>query len=457
MRILRARTELPVSAAEAFAWHERPGALERLKPPWAPLTLEQPPTSLAVGTQVVLRAGIGPFRTRWVAEHVTYDPPHEFRDVMRSGPFSVWNHRHLFEELADDRSALVDEVTYRLPVAAVLDPVLGAAVDRRLRRMFEFRHRRTAGDLARHRATKEHRLNVAISGASGMIGRSLSAFLTAGGHTVVPLVRREARAGEIRWDPQRDSVDADALRGVDAVVHLAAEPFKPRPMTAGKRRRLRDSRIDGTRTIATALARMDGGPRTLVSASGANWYGDRGDEELTESSAPGAGDMLCEITKEWEEATEPARQAGIRVVQIRTGVVLDRAATVLQVLGSLARLGATAPLGGGQQYWPWISMDDTIGIYHLALTSPELEGPVNTGSPNPVTNEEFTRTLARVLHRPVIPVHVPRFVPAMVIGRDFANSLLFTSMRMVPRRAVAAGYEFRHPTLEGALRDVYGR
>ena len=457
MPTLRLRTELPVSAAEAFAWHERPGALQRLSPPFSPARIEQPPTSLAAGTRVILRVGLGPVQPRWVAEHVTYDPPHEFRDVQRSGPFAAWDHRHLFADLPGGRSALTDIVHYRLPLNLLSEPLVGARMHRHILRTFEFRHRRTAGDLAVHAATKGPPMKVAISGASGLIGTALSAFLTTGGHEVLPLVRRAPQSGEIRWDPDGGTVDTDALRGVDAVVHLAAEPLQPRRMSDEKRARLRDSRVNGTRTIATAMASMDDGPGVLVSASGANWYGDRGGDELTEHDGPGSGDLLCEIAKEWEDATEPARAAGIRVVTIRTGIVLDRAATVLKVLGTLTRLGAAAPIGSGRQYWPWVSIDDTIGMYHLALTTPALEGPLNVGSPNPVTNEEFTRTLAHVLRRPVIPIKVPALVPRLILGTQTAQSLLFTSLRMLPERALAAGYTFRYPTLEGALRDLYGR
>src|SRR5687767_7981770 len=193
MPTLRRRIELPVSAAEAFAWHERPGALERLTPPFASMTAEQPPDGLAVGTQVILRTGIGPIRPRWVAEHVMYDPPHEFRDVQRSGPFAQWDHRHRFEDLGEGRSALTDEVTYRLPLEHLVPAAVRRMLDRRVNRMFAYRHDRTFADLTAHAAAranagdKEQTMRVAVTGASGMIGRALSAFLTTGGHEVVPM------------------------------------------------------------------------------------------------------------------------------------------------------------------------------------------------------------------------------------------------------------------------------
>ena len=463
MPTLRKRIELPVPAAEAFAWHERPGALERLTPPWAAMTVEQPPANLQVGTRVILRTGIGPIRPRWVAEHVVYDPPHEFRDVQRSGPFAQWDHRHRFEDLPSGGCALTDEVTYRLPFGA-LGATLGRwFVHRQISRMFDYRHQRTLADLTAHAATaatrhQETTMKVAITGASGMIGRAISAFLTTGGHEVFALVRRPATTPhEIRWDPSAGTVDTDRLRGIDAVIHLAADPISARPLTPAKRRSLYDSRVQGTRTIATALAQMPDGPKVLLSASGSNIYGDRGDEILTETSVPGVGGLLCDIARDWEAATRPAADAGIRVVLVRTGIVLDRSATVLKALGTVTRLGGAAPLGTGQQYWPWVSIDDVVGLYHHALITPEIEGPFIASGPAPVTNEEFTRTLARVLHRPVLPLRVPRVAPALLLGKDLADSLLFTSMRMVPARAQETGYSFAHTTLEAALRDLYGR
>ena len=457
MPTLRRTTQLPVTAAEAFAWHERPGALERLTPPWASMTVEQPPASLRVGTRVILRTGIGPVQPRWVAEHTVYDPPHEFRDVQRSGPFAQWDHRHLFTDLPEGGTELTDEVTYRLPFGRLGEALAGPIIHPRIARMFAYRHDRTRADLAAHATAKEQTMKVAITGASGMIGRALSAFLTTGGHEVVPMVRRSAGAGEIGWDPEKGTVETDKLRDVDAVVHLAADPVEPRPLTAEKRRRLLDSRVNGTRTIATALAGMESGPRVLVSASGSNVYGDRGGERLTEDSAVGTSGLLCDIARQWEAATQPAEDAGIRVVHARTGIVLDRSATVIKALGTVTRLGGAAPLGTGKQYWPWVSLHDTVGLYLHALVNEELSGPFNACAPEAVTNAEFTRTLAKVVRRPVLPLRVPKFAPSLLLGRELADSLLFTSMRMVPAKALAAGYTFVQPDLEQTLRDLYGR
>lgn len=456
------RSELPAPIEEAFAWHERPGVLQRLAPHWERTTVLQPPTSLAVGVRVIFRAGVvGTFGPRWVVEHVGYDPPADFRDVQRSGPFASWDHRHRFRALGPDTCELSDEVEYRLPLGALGDAVAGAAVRRRLQRMFGYRHRQTVADLAAHRLARQGgipRMHVAITGASGLIGSALAAFLTTGGHTVTRLVRRAPSApDEARWDPEAGTVDLDALRGVDAVVHLAADAISPRPLTQAKRRRLVDSRVDGTRTIATALAQMADGPRVLVSASGVNAYGDHGDEVVTEDTAVGGDGFLTDLVVRWEAAAQPARDAGLRVVVVRTGVVLDPKATILKVLGALAKGGVAAPLGSGRQWLPWITLDDTVGLYLHALVTPELDGPLNATAPNPVSNREFTRTLTRVLRRPMIPIAVPAALPRAVLGGELADDLLFRSMRVAPAKAEKTGYAFRHRDLETGLRHVLGR
>ncbi len=289
------RTEVPAPPAEVFAWHERPGALQRLTPPWEATTVVQPPASLRVGTTVVLRTGIvGRAGPRWVAEHVAYDPPHEFRDVQRSGPFAAWDHRHRFRPLDGDRTELSDEVTYRLPLGSLGHAVAGPLVRRRLERMFAYRHRQTVEDLAAHRREQRRGsglMHVAIAGASGLIGSALAAYLTTGGHQVTRLVRRPPSSpGEVRWDPAAGTIDAAGLRGVDAVVNVAGTNIGGSRFTPEHKQRVLDSRVQGTRLLAETLAAMDDGPRVLVNGSAIGYYGnDRGDEVLTEESASGDG------------------------------------------------------------------------------------------------------------------------------------------------------------------------
>ncbi len=456
-----ARSELPVDRETAFAWHDRPGALPRLSPPFLPAEVAEPGRGLAEGSRVVLRLPVGPLRgrlaPRWVAEHTRYDPPREFVDVQRSGPFARFAHRHRFEDLGPGRSALVDDIAYRVPLGRLGEAVAGRTVRRTLAAMFAYRHRVTREDLAAHAAKEVDPMHVVVTGASGLIGRALSAFLTTGGHTVTRLVRREPSGpDEARWDPAAGTVDREALARADAVIHLAGEGIAERRWSDAQKRRIRDSRVDGTRTIAQALAALgDDAPRTLVCASAVGYYGDRGDAELDEASAPGEG-FLADVVRDWEAAADPAREAGIRTAHVRIGIVQDPAGGALGKVLPLFRLGLGGRLGSGRQWWSWVSRDDVVGILHHALTTPEVEGPINATAPEPVTNAEWTRVLGRVLGRPTV-LPVPALGPKVLLGGELAQELLFTSARVRPRRAEETGYVFRHPDLEGALRFLLGR
>lgn len=458
---LERRSEVPATVEELFAWHERPGALERLTPPWERTTVEQPPDSLEVGTRAVLRAGVlGPFAVRWVAEHVGYDPPREFRDLQRSGPFAAWDHRHRFSPAGAGRSVLTDDVAYRLPLGPLGQTVAGRLVRGRLERMFAYRHRQTIADLAAHRRAGERgstSMHVAVTGSSGLIGSALVAFLSTGGHRVTRVVRGAPEGGDrLRWDPEGGVIDAAGLRGVDAVVHLAGEPIGGGRWTPERKRRILDSRVKGTRLLAETLAGMRDGPRTLVCMSGINAYGyDRGDEVLTEESSRGDG-FLAEVVRQWEAAADPARAAGLRVVHVRGGVVQSPKGGSLRLQLPLFRAGVGGPLGSGRQWFSWISLDDIVGVLHHALVTPDVEGVLNATAPQPVRNAEFTRVLGRVLGRPTL-VPVPRFGPALLLGREGAKETAFVNLRVLPARSQATGYTFRHPDVETALRHLLGR
>ena len=252
------------------------------------------------------------------------------------------------------------------------------------------------------------------------------------------------------WDPSSGTMDADGLAGVDAVVHLAGEGINAKRWTAAHKQRILESRTRGTALIAEAVARLDPRPGVLVSGSAIGYYGDRGDEVLTESSPPG-GDFLAQVCVAWEGAARPAVDAGIRTAFVRTGIVLDPGGGALAKMLPLFKLGLGGRMGG-DQWWSWISLADEVGaIIHLLHA--EVAGPVNLTAPAPVTNAELTRTLGTVLRRPTV-VPVPRFGPQLLLGRELAQSLLYASARIAPTRLEVAGYRFRHPALEPALRSM---
>jgi uncharacterized protein (TIGR01777 family) len=293
-------------------------------------------------------------------------------------------------------------------------------------------------------------MRVAITGSSGLIGSALIEGLRRDGHEPVALVRRDAAAGEIRWNPQADFMNASSLAGMDAVVHLAGENIAGR-WTEAKKRRIRESRIPGTRLLATALASMKDGPRTLVSASAIGYYGDRGDTPLDESSSPGEG-FLPQACVDWEEASHPATNAGIRVVNLRLGIVLSGKGGALAKMLTPFRLGLGGRVGSGRQYWSWIALEDVVEIIKHACRSENLVGPVNAVVPKPVTNLEFTSVLGHVLHRPTV-FPMPAFAARLAFG-EMADALLLASARVEPRVLRESGYEFRWPELQGALEHV---
>lgn len=296
-------------------------------------------------------------------------------------------------------------------------------------------------------------MQILVSGSSGLIGGALVQALRAGGHSVVRLLRNAPSEGErtARWDPDRRTIDRTALEGCDAAVHLAGEPLLGR-WTATKRRRIADSRVVGTEVLARALASLERRPAVLVCASAAGYYGDRGAEVLTESSSAGPG-FLADVCKAWEAAAEPAQRAGIRVVHVRTGLVLARTGGLLKTLLLPFRLGVGGPIGDGRAYWSWIALDDLVAIYRFALARDGLSGAVNAAAPHPVTNGEFARTLGRVLSRPAV-IPVPPFALRLVFGRAAAEEAMLSGARLAPARLQEAGFRFQYPELEPALRHV---
>jgi len=298
-------------------------------------------------------------------------------------------------------------------------------------------------------------MKIVVTGASGLIGTALVPRLRTSGHDVVRLVRRAPRAkDEAGWDPERGDIDRTALEGgADAVVHLSGANLADRRWTAARKATLLGSRVGPTRLLAETLAGLSRPPAVLVSASAIGYYGDRGDTWLDEGSDP-AGDYLGRLVVDWEAATEPAARAGIRVVRLRSGIVLSRRGGVLGRMLLPFRLGVGGRLGSGRQFMSWIAIDDLVGVVQHALHTASLSGPVNAVTAAPVTNREFTKTLGRVLHRPTL-LSVPAFALRAVFG-EMADAAVLASMRVRPERLLASGYRFLFPDLEGALRHVLG-
>jgi uncharacterized protein len=434
---------------EVFAWHTRPGAMPRLVPPWQPMKVVAEARSVADGRAVLgLPAGL-----RWVAQHqgADFDPPHRFvdelsSDGLRSWPpriIRTWRHTHDFSAEGPGATLVHDRVEAPVPAAA-------------LRPTFVYRHRQLADDLAVHREAADAGLapvTVAITGASGLVGSALSALLTSGGHRVIRLVRHAAVGPDERqWNP--DAPASDLLDGVDAVVHLAGTSIAGR-FTDGHRAAIRDSRIGPTRGLAEVAARASDGPRTFVTASAIGYYGyDRGDEELAEDGSRGDG-FLADVVAEWEAATTPASEAGLRVVAVRTGIVQAARGGTLKLMRPLFTAGLGGRLGSGRQWLSWIGIDDLIDVYYRALYDDRLTGPVNAVAPNPVRNIAYTKALAQTLHRPAV-LPVPAFGPRLLLGSQGARELAEANQRVIPAKLQEVGHRFRQPEIAEALAHQLG-
>ncbi|MFO0819104.1 MAG: TIGR01777 family oxidoreductase [Pirellulales bacterium] len=462
----RLRSLMPCSSDELFAWHMRLGAFERLAPPWERVEVEKWAEPHQVGERAVIRTRLAPLVwKRWIAEYREFEPGKMFRDVQISGPFARFDHRHRMspatEHDAARQSWLEDYIEYAPPLGWLGQAVAGGWVRTSLARMFAYRHRTTADDLAAHARAGGKPMRILLTGAGGLVGSALRPFLTAGGHSVVRLYRPGASAksdGITLADLEASALggkdaSAAASEPFDAVVHLAGEGIAEGRWTAERKRRIRESRVEGTTRLCQLLARLPTPPRVLVNASAIGYYGDRADESLDETSSPG-DDFLAQVCRDWEAAAAPAQSAGIRTAFVRFGVILSARGGALTRMLPPFRMGAGGRVGSGRQYMSWVALDDVLGAIHHVITNDSLAGPVNVVSPAPVTNAEFTRTLGHVLRRPTF-FPLPALAARAAFG-ELADALLLASQKVAPTRLLATGYPFRYPDLETALRFQLG-
>jgi uncharacterized protein (TIGR01777 family) len=456
MPVFEWRSIMPVPVDELFAYHARPGAFERLAPPWQRLRVLEQEGGMKDGGRVVFKVYVGPFGKRWVAEMGGYVEGRQFVDRQVQGPFASWEHTHRFLPGADHGSSeLLDHIEYSLPAGLVTDSIGAGPARTQLERLFRFRHARTLADLERHAVWADRpRLKVAISGAGGLIGSSLAVYLTTAGHEVVKLVRREAAGpGEVSWDPAAGRLDPVDLAGVDAVVNLAGVSISSL-WTAGRRAAILSSRVQATETLVAALLKTETPPQVLVSASAVGAYGSRGGEALTELAELGDG-YLADVCRAWEAAAAPATAAGMRLVTPRFGIVLSGSGGALAKMLPAFKAGLGTRLGDGNQWWSWIDLDDLLAAIEWSIHDDDLGGVANFTAPEPVTNVEFTKTLGRVLHRPAA-LAAPRLAVAKGLG-GMGEEMFLASQRAVPAQLKQRGFRFGFPELEQALRFELGR
>ncbi|MBT5018829.1 TIGR01777 family oxidoreductase [bacterium] len=295
-------------------------------------------------------------------------------------------------------------------------------------------------------------MNVYVTGAGGLVGNALLPLLKDAGHKVIALTRSEPKDDQQRqWDPQAETMDPAVLDGCDVLVHLAGESIAEGRWTKDKKRKIYDSRVNSTKLLAKTISQMDAKPKAFIVASAIGYYGDRDTEVLTESSPPGEG-YLPEVCVHWEEAADAARDAGIRTVHVRTGVVLAKEGGALKAMLTPFKLGVGGNMGNGKQYWSWISLEDIARLFHFAVENESMIGPVNGTAPNPCTNHEFTKALGKVISRPTL-IPMPKFAAKLVLG-EMAEALILASARVMPVTAEEQSFQFQHPELVQALESL---
>lgn len=439
---------------DVFKWHARPGALERLSPPWDPIEVIEHHGGINKDASVLLKMKAGPFCYRWAAEHTDYVKNRLFRDRQKRGPFAFWTHTHTFQPDRSGGCVMKDQIQYALPFDPISRPFI-SIIQKKLKSIFDYRHTTLAHDLTLHNARpKKQPLNIVISGASGLIGRAIIPFFTTGGHQVTRLVRhKNSSPNQLCWDPVAGKLECSALKNSDVIINFSGENIGQGRWTKAKKRKIMQSRIKTTTLLSETIANLKPPPKVFLNASAVGYYGNQGDLTQTEDNVCGA-DFISEVCSDWEKATVVAQKRGIRVVFLRIGVVLTPCGGALKKMLFPFKMGIGGKFGSGQQYISFIGIDDVIGaIYHI-INNDSLEGPVNIVAPQPVTNLKFTKTLGKVLKRPTL-FTIPEIAIKSVFG-EMGQEILLSGTRVEPQKLLASGYTFRNPDLEGVLRHLLG-
>lgn len=425
---------------EVVAWHSRPGAIQRLLPPWLPLEAVREAESLESGVAELRLLKFVP----WSATHQRnlFEQNRLFVDRLTTPVLSTllgWDHYHQFDPVGPSATRVTDRVEARVP-------------DKLLAQNLYYRARQVVGDFAAHSMASRlggDAMTIAVTGSTGLIGTALCALLSTGGHRVIRLVRTPTQNQDSRhWNPHEP--DPALLDGVDVVIHLAGSSIAGR-FTDAHKRRLLESRIGPTKKLARLV-----GERPFIVASAVGIYGpDRGDEVLTESSKLGDG-FLADLVADWERAAAPARESGSRVVHVRTGLVLSPRGGLLAALRPLFMTGLGGRVGRGDQWMPWIGIDDILDVYLRCAVDNQLVGPVNAVAPSQVTNADFTAVLSRVVGMPAL-IPVPRQATSLLFGREGAREFVLAGQRVLPTTLKSVGHNFRYGDLESTLRHVLGR
>ena len=451
--------EAPVE--DVWSWYDSKGAFRRIMPEWEGI---RPVEAGALVNDATTRFKItlGPLRPTWVARHHGVVSGEVFNDVMEKGPFGAWDHEHRFVSTSATSSEIHDTIQWKLPFHPLTFWTAPFTVKGRMKQMFAYRTLRVQEDIKRiAQYADQPQQKVLISGSTGLIGMQLCAFLQAAGHQVIRLVRPSTVLPPdvdnepcVVWDDRKGEVIDGSLEGFDTVIHLAGAGIGDKRWNVKRKELIVSSRTVPTDHLARLLGTLEQPPKTFMCGSAIGFYGNRGDEKLTESSSAGEG-FLAETCQAWENAALPAKEAGIRTVWMRTGIITTPMGGALQQLLLPTLLGAGGPAGGGRQYQSWISLHDQIyATYHLMMNN-SCEGAYNLTAPEPVTQKQYAKTLGKVTLRPWF-APAPGFVLRIMFG-ELAQSLILDGQRVHPKRLLDSGFTFQHNQLESCLRQCLGK
>jgi uncharacterized protein (TIGR01777 family) len=453
--------EFAMPVDRVWQWYDSPGAFRRIMPEWEGITPLRA-GALRDGEETRFKVSIGPIKQKWIARHHDVVDGEVFHDRMVKGPFGAWDHEHRFLPIDGTSSKIHDTVQWKLPLHMLTWWTAPFTVKGRMNQMFAYRTQRVQSDLSRI-AMFDHmpRQKVLVSGSTGLIGMQLCAFLAAAGHEITRLVRPTTKLppdasndAVIVWDDVKGVILEGDLNGFDTVIHLAGAGIGDKRWNKQRKELIETSRTIPTKNLATLLAGLHQPPKAFLSGSAIGFYGNRGDEVLTESSE-GGDNFLAGTVRRWEESAQPAADAGIRTAWMRTGIVVTPMGGALKKLLLPANLGAGGPVGGGKQYYSWVSLDDQIYAIHHLMMTPECEGRFNLTAPNPLTQKQFAKTMGKVMRRPAF-APLPGFVLKILLG-EMAQSLVLDGQRVLPNRLVESGYTFQHENLEACLRQCLGK
>ena len=445
---------------EIWNWYNSPGSFRRIMPEWEGI-IPMNAGMIEDGGETVFKVRIGPVRKTWIAKHHSIVSGESFADRMEKGPFGMWNHVHRFESTGDGMTTIFDDIEYKLPLHFLTGWTAGFTVVPRMRQLFKYRSARIKCDIKQIQATAEQpRQKVLVSGSTGMIGLQLCAFLETAGHDVYRLLRPNTKLPAdvniektVRWNDHTGEVLSGDMNGFDSVIHLAGAGIGDKRWSNNRKKLIRDSRIIPTENLSRLLATIDEPPKALLCGSAIGFYGNRGSEKLDENSASG-NDFLSDLCSGWENACAPAIDAGIRVVNLRSGIVVSPLGGAVSKLLLPAKMGVSGPVAGGKQIQSWISLNDEVfAIHHLMMTD-TCSGPYNLTAPNPLPQKNFAKILGHVVRRPAF-MPLPGFVVRIMFG-EMGQKLILEGQHVMPTKLQESGFEFAYSDLESCLRNCLG-